>query len=158
MIGFEPEEGGTSTWYAYKNSVMIGRIANIADGTVWRSDALIDNGDGSYDLPFSKELFMATGNVTITEIPDTIYITMQVKRGTAISSTDDIRILVSDTKEEPEIKPDEPIEGFSTDLLETYEVKLNQRWSGSSNAYVDQVGQIAFSVPYSEIEVEHLDL
>ena len=53
---------------------------------------------------------------------------------------------------------DKPIEGFSTDLLQTYDVKLNQRWSASSNDYVDQVGQIAFSVPYSEIEGRTLRL
>lgn len=79
---------------------MIGRIANASTGTLWASSALINNGDGSYNITISKEIFMDTriSNLTtpLTETPDTIYITMYVNGDTAISSTDGLKILISD--------------------------------------------------------------
>ena len=159
LIGFTEEHEGFSTWYAYDASgTRIGRIANSSTGVVWDVTSLVDNSDGSYDIPISPEIFISyTTSKPLAVIPDIIYITMKAS-SSSMSSTDGFRILVSDAKEEPEVNPEEPIEGFSTDLLQTCEVKLNQRWSASSNAYTEQVGQIALSVPYSEIEGRTLRL
>ena len=155
LVGFTEEHDGRSTWYAYESSGNnLGRIANNTSGVVWDVASLVNNGDGSYDLPISPEIFMKKGTASpLTEIPHTIYITMHAS-SSAITSTDGFRILVSDSKEEPdepEVNPDEP-EGFSTDLLKTCDVKLNKRWSASSNAYSDKDGTIAFSVPFKDID------
>ena len=98
ITGFTPETDGVSTWYAYDtNGVMLGRIASTNAGVVWSSSALIDNGDGSYDLPISKEIFFGystPGPLTVT--PTTVYITMYVNGGTAISSIEGLKMLLSD--------------------------------------------------------------
>ena len=97
MIGFERENGSLSTWYAYKDGAAIGRIANPTTGVIWTSSELVNNGDGSYDIPISTQIFkdLNRTDTPISVIPDTIYITMYVD-DSAITSTDGLRMLVSD--------------------------------------------------------------
>lgn len=100
-MGFLKELEGTSTWYAYDSSgIVLGRIADTSTGVVWSSTELVDNGDGTYDLPISPEIFISfkTSN-PLTEIPHTIYITMKAS-SSAISSIDGFKILVSDKEAE----------------------------------------------------------
>lgn len=80
LIGFPEEHEGISTWYAYKDGAVIGRIANPGSGTIWTSSELINNGDGSYDIPISTQIFKDINrtDTPISDIPDTIYITMHV--------------------------------------------------------------------------------
>lgn len=144
LVGFTKKTADGSAWYAYDSSgVSLGRIAAIGSGVVWDSSALIDNGDGTYDIPMYKELFVDS-NKPITTEPTTINISMRVSNA-SITSFDGCRILVSDKD------PDNPIEGFSTDLLETCDIQLNKRWSGSSSSYTDQNGTLVFSVPFADI-------
>ena len=98
ITGFTPETDGVSAWYACDaNGSTLGRIASTNAGVVWTSSALIDNGDGSYNLPISKEIFFSYSNSKpLTETPTTIYITMYVNGGTAISSTEGLKMLLSD--------------------------------------------------------------
>ena len=97
IIGFPKENSGISTWYAYKDGRSIGRIADGSVGTVWTSSSLVDNGNGSYDLPISKKIFMEPNTQTpLSDNPDTIYITMYVKGGTEISSVEGLKMLLSD--------------------------------------------------------------
>ena len=130
LIGFENKSDDRSAWYAYDSSgVLLGRIAVHGSGVVWDSSALIDNGDGSYDIPMSKELFVATNNAPITTKPATIYISMRVD-GSYISSFDGCRILVSDTV-----------------LPEGSELYLNQQYSQSGGGLKDHPGFYSIIMP-----------
>lgn len=97
LIGFENVSDDGSAWYAYNSSgTLLGRIAKNGSGIVWDSSALIDNGDGSYDIPISPEIFIVSGSTKpLTETPATVYITMRVDNS-SITSFDGCRILVSD--------------------------------------------------------------
>lgn len=97
LVGFTKKTADGSTWYAYDSSgVLLGRIAAAGTGVVWDSSALIDNGDGTYDITADKEIFIShnTGQ-PLTDTPDTIYISMRVSNA-SITSFDGCRILVSD--------------------------------------------------------------
>lgn len=96
IIGFTPETGGTSTWYAYKDGTMKGRIADGDIGTIWALTSLRDNNDGTYEVDISKDIFVVPGTTTpITNEPDTIKITMKVCNS-MISSLDGLYLLVSE--------------------------------------------------------------
>ena len=93
LIGFTKDSGDGSAWYAYDSSgALLGRIAATGTGVVWNSSALIDNGDGTYDILMNKELFVAN-NKPITTEPTTIRISMRVDNS-SITSFDGCRILV----------------------------------------------------------------
>lgn len=95
IMGFEPEDGGTSTWYVYDvTKTLSGRIANPLTGTIWRLDDLRNNGDGSYEADISNEIFFSTTNSElITFEPDIIKITMKVSNDT-INSLNGLYLLV----------------------------------------------------------------
>lgn len=97
LIGFECKTSDGSAWYAYNSSgTLLGRIAQNGSGVVWDSSALIDNGDGSYDIPISPEIFIVSGSTKpLTETPATVYITMRVDES-KITSIGDCKMLVSD--------------------------------------------------------------
>lgn len=96
IIGFTPETGGVSTWYAYKDGSFKGRISDGSSGTIWTLTSLRDNNDGSYDVDVSKEIFCTRGTTTpITSEPDTIKITMKVS-DSMITSLNGLYLLVSE--------------------------------------------------------------
>lgn len=137
IIGFESENNGVSTWYAYNaQGYTIGRIANGNAGVVWTSSALINNGDGSYDLPISKEIFMVSGTQNpLTTTPTTIYITMYVQEE-ILESIDGLSMLISDNDEMQEII-----------IPEGTELYLNQQFSESGGGLVDRTGYFAAIIP-----------
>lgn len=72
---------------------MKGRIADRDYGVIWTSSELIDNGDGTYSITMNKELFKDGNNIGLTNIPDTVYITMYV-REELLELIDDLSILI----------------------------------------------------------------
>ena len=128
LVGFEPEGSKLSTWYAVRNGTVIGRIANTNDGTVWDSPSLVDNGDGTYSICVSKELFKTTGQVSITDTPDTIYISMYVQN-TAVSSVANLSILMDNNL---------PVGSV---------VYLNQQYSQSGGGIIDRTGYYSIIMP-----------
>lgn len=133
LVGFEPEPelGAMSTWYAYKDGVMIGRIANPSNGIIWTSSELIDNGDGTYDIPINTQLFKEINktDTPISVIPDTVYISMYVQQE-LLELIDDLSIL---------------IESFV--LPEGSELYLNQQYSQTGGGLKDHEGFYSVIMP-----------
>ena len=146
LVGFTQEpSGAVSTWYPYDSGgTLLGRIAH-SQGTLWTSDYLVDKGDGSYEIPVINSIFYFYANANPQDIT-TLYISMYVS-SSEITSLEGLKIFVSDEEyEEP------PVEGFSTDLLQTYDVQLNKRWSQSTGDYTDKTGLISLCVPFKDID------
>lgn len=140
MIGFEKSDNGYSTWYAYNSSgTAMGRIADTSVGTIWSSSYLVDNGNGIYDITVDKEIFISFNTGTaLTEIPDTIYISMYVD-SLAIESTDGLRMLVSDIN----IKEEQVL--TQGEITSEVTWQTDKRLSSSSGVYSDLTGAYASS-------------